>query len=194
MIAEFKEYTMKKIALVTGANKGIGLEICKQLCKEDFKVILTARDNHRGLKAKESIEGDIHFYQLDVTQKTSILNLKHYLEKEFGKLDVLINNAAILLDEGISATNVKIESLRSTLETNLIGPFQLIQQLIPLLNKSREGRIINVSSGLGSLKYMSANYSGYSISKAGLNAMTVVFAQELKEKNILVNAMTPGWV
>lgn len=185
---------MKKIVLVTGANKGIGLEICKQLCAQNCTVILTSRDEKRGFEALKSTEGDIHYHQLDVSDLQSISTLINFVENKYGRLDVLINNAAILLDEKIPATKVKMELIRSTLETNLIGPFQLIQKFLPLLKKSKDGRIINMSSGLGAINQMASGYPGYRISKVGLNALTLILADELKGTNISVNTMTPGWV
>ena len=186
----------KKIAVVSGANRGIGFEICRQLAGRDFKVVLTARDSAKGKAACERLHRqglDVTFHQLDPTDSRSIENLARFLEKEFGRLDVLVNNAGILLSEDSTAAALDLEVLRKTLDTNVVAVFALSQAMIPLMRK-RGGKIINVSSYLGSLNAMSAGWPAYRISKAALNAITRVLAAELAADRIQVNSMTPGWV
>ena len=186
-----------KIALVTGANRGIGFEICRQLAHENIRVILTARDESKGKAACEKLaaEGsELFFQQLDVSDSNSVKNLADYVRKKFNRLDILINNAGIYIDQGKLAQNVELDTLRSTLETNLIGPLSLCQNFIPLMKKHNYGRIVNVSSSMGAFNEMGSGSASYRISKTALNSMTSILANELKGSNILVNTMSPGWV
>jgi len=186
----------KKIAVVSGANRGIGFEICKQLAGHGFKVILTARDSAKGKAACEQLSKqglDVIFHQLDPTDARSIEGLARYLAKEFGGLDVLVNNAGVLLSDDKVAAEVDPDILRKTLETNVVSVLALSQAMVPLMKK-RGGKIINVSSDLASLKEMDSGYPAYRISKTALNAITRVLAAELAASNIQVNSMTPGWV
>jgi NAD(P)-dependent dehydrogenase (short-subunit alcohol dehydrogenase family) len=194
----------KKIAVVTGANKGIGFEICRQLAKskkDSFHVILTARDVARGEAAARKLQDeglDVRCHQLDVTNETSVNHLKHFLTHHHDRLDVLINNAGVFIETSasgpVSAVEANIDIVKKTLETNLYGPIRVCQALLPLLKKSGAGRIINLSSGLGQLSEMEGGYPGYRISKAGLNAVTRMLANELAEFKIAVNSVCPGWV
>lgn len=157
-----------KIALITGGNRGIGFEICRELAKKGLKVILTARSEEKGRKAvdillKEGLQVDFH--QLDVTNKESISILREFIEKSYDKLDILINNAGILTDYGKTTLNVEMETVRKTMETNFIGVFKLSQELIPLLKKSEDARIINISSSMGSFYEGYSGSPAYSISK-----------------------------
>lgn len=223
-----------KTIIVSGGNRGIGLETCRQLAGLGHKVIMGSRDLEKGQKAAESIEGEIIVKQLDVSDEESILNLYAFVEKEFGSLDVLINNAGLgtryfehegntsslkdrlkenlpgfskiikaikpvlknagLLKPEVTATQIPLTEVRFLMETNLYGPWQMAQAFTPLLQKSKGGRIINVSSGLGELRTLKANYPAYRISKAGLNALTIMLADDLYRDGIIVNAMCPGWV
>jgi NAD(P)-dependent dehydrogenase (short-subunit alcohol dehydrogenase family) len=186
----------KKVAVVTGANRGIGLEVCRQLAGRGFKVILTARDQEKAKAARELLKKqglDVMFHQLDVTDTDSIKNLARYVEREFGKLDVLVNNAGILHPKDGPGTDVSLDAVRQTLETNLVGALALSQAMIPLMRKGG-GRIINVSSNMAVLNDMVGGYAAYRISKVALNAMTRVLASELAGTKILVNSMSPGWV
>jgi NAD(P)-dependent dehydrogenase (short-subunit alcohol dehydrogenase family) len=186
----------KKIAVVSGANRGIGFEICGQLAGRGLKVVLTARDSAKGKAACEKLQTqglDVIFHQLDPTDPGSIKHLARFLGKDFGKLDVLVNNAGILLPEDNTAADLDPEILRKTLETNVVAAFALSQALIPLMRK-RGGKIINVSSHLGALGAMDGGWPAYRISKAALNAVTRVLASELAADKIQVNSMTPGWV
>jgi len=189
--------TSKKIALVTGANRGIGFETCKQLSELGLTVILTSRDPSKGKIAAKILTAkglDIVFYQLDVTNKNNVRNVYSQVEQEFGRLDILINNAAILFDQNQSAINVDLDLVNKALTTNLCGPWLICQTFIPLMKKNQYGRIVNVSSGAGSLYYMEAGTPAYSISKVALNALTRKLASELKGVNILVNSFDPGWI
>lgn len=187
----------KKIALVTGANRGIGFETCKQLSELGLTVILTSRDPSKGKIATKILTGkglDIVFYQLDVTDKSSIINVYSQIEHDYGRLDILINNAAILFDQDQSTINADLDLVNKALTTNLFGPWSVCQAFIPLMKKYQYGRIVNVSSGAGSLYYMEGGTPAYGISKVALNALTRKLASELKGLNILVNSVDPGWV
>ncbi|HSA75114.1 MAG TPA: SDR family oxidoreductase [Candidatus Nitrosocosmicus sp.] len=187
----------KKIALVTGANRGIGFETCKQLSQLGLKVILTARDQIKGERAaKELTEQDLDviFYKLDVSDKENIANIYNAIEKKFSRLDVLVNNAAILYDSNQTTINANLEIVSQALKTNLYGPWLLCQAFIPLMKRNNYGRIVNVSSGAGSLQYMDGGAPAYGISKVALNALTKKLASELVGTNILVNSVDPGWV
>ena len=186
---------MKKLALITGANRGIGFEISRQLAKKGFRVILTAKDVKKGKKATEILLSenlDIVFHQLDVTDVKSINRLVLFLKKE-GKLSVLVNNAGILIDFDKTALDADLKKIKKTIDVNTFGPLVLTSKLSHLINKG--GRVINMSSSLGLLSEMDGYYSpAYRISKTALNAVTVMLSNQLKEKNISVNAMCPGWV
>lgn len=191
----------KKLAVVTGANRGIGFETCRQLAKKDIQVILTSRDETKGKAAAEKLRSqglDVSNYPLDVTNAESIEHLTQFVRDRFGKLDILVNNAAIAQEfsgdaEG-SIFKAKISTLQETIETNLSGPLLISQALIPLMKVHNYGRVVNVSSGAGQLHEMTSGYPAYRVSKTALNALTRMFAYELKDPNILVNSVCPGWV
>ena len=189
--------TTKRIAVVTGGNRGIGFETCRQLAKQGIHVILTSREEVRGKAAAEKLQAeglDVSYYSLDVTDADSVQRLAQFIKNEYGQLDILINNAGVLLDSSGSVLNTKIDTLHQTINTNLYGPFLLCQALIPLMEKHKYGRIVNVSSGAGQLSDMNSGYPSYRISKTALNALTRVLGNELKGTNILVNSVCPGWV
>jgi NAD(P)-dependent dehydrogenase (short-subunit alcohol dehydrogenase family) len=190
--------TREKIALVTGANKGIGLEIVRQLAKAGFRVFLTARSRERGEEACKQLQQDglnVEFLQLDVTDETSIDQLAKELTSQIDHLDVLVNNAGILLDAAnASVLDVEPTVILQTLQTNTLGPLRLTQNLVPLLLKSDAGKVINVSSGGGQLTDMGDWAPAYSLSKTALNAVTGMMAAALKDKHIAVNSICPGWV
>jgi len=224
-----------KTVLVTGGNRGIGLEVCKQLDQMGYTVILGSREHKQGIEASRLLSDRTMAVQLDVTDEESIHNLAGLVAEKFGKLNVLINNAALGTDHSeqkntvadktrdfvrtnlggavrtfsrltgrlkntdpgsseVRCANVPLESVKVIMETNFYGPWRMIQAFLPLLIESDDSRIINVSSGLGELASLNGGYPGYSLSKAALNALTLSFSTELKEKGILVNAMCPGWV
>ena len=191
--------TDNKIALVTGANKGLGLEIAKQLAERGYTVLLGAREDKAQAPAKELADNGMNVVpvRLDVTSLQDITNAAAMIADKFGKLDALVNNAGIMNEKNGEST---AETLRATYETNVIGAFELTRHMLPLLKKSAAGRIVNQSSILGSLENVSTGGAagwlnpGYSSSKAALNMLTVVLAQQLKDTNIKVNAAHPGWV
>jgi NAD(P)-dependent dehydrogenase (short-subunit alcohol dehydrogenase family) len=187
----------QKIAVVTGANKGIGFEICRQLAGKGFQVFLAARDLKRGTEAVGKLKAsglEVKVLQLDVSDLKSIEKAAAELASSVDHLDVLVNNAGIYEDEDASALNISPEIVEQTFRTNTLGPLLMTQRLWPLLAKSGSGRIINVSSGLGSLSEMETTAPAYSISKAALNAVTRQCAAALKDKKIAVNSISPGWV
>ncbi|MFH7029165.1 MAG: SDR family oxidoreductase [Heteroscytonema crispum UTEX LB 1556] len=197
----------KKIALVTGANKGLGFEISRQLAKNGIRVIIGARDAVKGQKAADKLkqEGlDVYFHQLDVTNIESIRETISWIKQEFGTLHILVNNAGINIEypEQVSIFDVTADTVAHTLETNFYAPLQLTQLVISLMKESGYGRIVNMSSTLGSLTdagdpnsiFASVLSPAYRISKTALNSLTVLFARELGDTNILVNSVCPGWV
>ena len=192
----------QQVALVTGSNRGIGFEIAKQLSVREIEVILTSRNSATGEAVARKLARDgmkkVVPMELDVTDQVSVDNLSDEVEKTFGRLDILVNNAAILIDkDNVTASNTDLEIVKATLETNLIGAWRMCKAFIPLMKKNGYGRIVNVSSGSGEFEYMSTSggyWPAYSMSKASLNALTVMLASELRGINILVNAVCPGWV
>lgn len=188
---------MTQLALVTGANRGIGLEVCRQLAQQNYTVLLGARDPAKGDAAAKSLadEGlDVRAIELDVADGESIERARQQVEQEFGHLDVLVNNAAILYDTFQSAVEADLDVVRQALETNTFGPWRMAQAFLPLLRRGTHARIVNVSSEGGSLASMGGGTPAYSTSKAALNALTRMLAAELKADGILVNAICPGWV
>ena len=189
---------LTRLALVTGGNRGIGFEICRQLASRGLAVVLTARDASKGKAAAKSLQDaglDVEFHRLDVTSCRSIHACIAAVGEKRGRIDVLVNNAGIMIDpRGSRFLDSKLDTYRDTLETNLFGPLQLAQAVIPLMKANGYGRIVNVSSGLGQLAEMGSGTPAYRISKAGLNALTRILAAEFKESNVLVNSMCPGWV
>ena len=186
----------KKIAVVSGANRGIGFEVCKQLAGREFKVVLTARNSAKGKAACEQLRKqglDVIFHQLDPTDARSIEELAQFLEKEFGRLDVLVNNAGIMLPEDSAAIDVDLDIVRKTFEVNVVAVLALSQAMVPLMRKNG-GKIINISSTMACLSEMDGGYPAYRISKTALNALTRVLAAELAGYGIQVNSMSPGWV
>lgn len=188
----------KRLAVVTGGNKGIGFEVCRQLARKGLRVVLTSRDEARGHQAWGALqkEGlDVLFHRLDVTEKRSVAAIAKYLEGEHDRVDVLVNNAGILLGKYDTSVLDEEESLfRDTLETNFYGALRMSQALVPLMQKHRYGRVVNLSSGLGQLDEMGDGVSAYRVSKTALNALTRMLATAGADDNILVNSMCPGWV
>ncbi len=189
----------RRVAIVTGANRGIGVEICRQLARRDeLRVVLTSRDESKGRAAVRTLRAgglDVDFRQLDVTGERAAPLLAAYLAERYGRCDVLVNNAGVMLDpRGSRVVDSKPATYRETLETNLFGPLRLIQALVPLMKKGGYGRIVNLSSGQGQLSDMGPGTPAYRVSKTALNALTRTCAAELARSGILVNAMCPGWV
>lgn len=188
---------MDRIALVTGANRGIGFEVSRQLAKQGITVLLSGRDLKSIEQAAKDLreEGlNVEAIQLDLADPDQIERAVRHIEAHFERLDILVNNAAVYLDEGKSVFDLTVEAFQRTLEINLIGPLRLIQCSIPLLKRSKGGRIVNVSSGMGALADMGGREAAYRISKTGLNALTRIMAGELRGSEIKVNAICPGWV
>lgn len=196
---------MNKIALITGANKGIGREICNQLAVQGITVIVGARDEAKGEAAAAELRAaghEAHAVKLDVTNTADVTAAAQWLAEKFGRLDILVNNAGIFQDWGTPPSKLSLEMLQNTLDANFYGPVRLTQALLPLLNDSEAGRIVNISSSLGSLQAMTALDSGYyntvalayQSSKAALNVFTVTLAKELQGTNVKVNSACPGWV
>lgn len=189
----------QKVALVTGANRGIGLEICRQLAAQGWKVVQTARSEEKGRDAFERLrvdipDGDLIFQRLDVSSPEDVERVRGFVEREIGRLDVLINNAAYSPEHGKTATQVDMPTVRAVMDANLFGPWMLSLAFVPMMKKAGGGQIILVSSGKGSFTKLGPDYPAYRVSKTALNAFTVVLAADLKDSNIRVNAVTPGWV
>lgn len=186
-----------QLALVTGANRGIGLEVCRQLIERGYAVILGSRDLRKGQKAAASLkvsEPQLFVRQLDVTDQKSIDKLRDEMKKDFGRLDVLVNNAGAVYDTWQGVLGANLNEVRQALETNTLSAWRMCQAFVPLIRKSKHGRIVNVSSQAGSLASMGAWTPAYNMSKVALNALTRMLAKELKPDRILVNSICPGWV
>lgn len=194
----------KRIAVVTGGNRGIGLEACRQLARAGLKVILTARDKAKGEEAADGLkkEGlDVSAAALDVSSPESIRAFADQMNREYGRVDVLVNNAGVLIDQGWQGTKgspsifaARLEDIRATMDTNVYGVLLLIQAFAPGMRERQYGRIVNLSSGMGQLSDMGGGYPAYRLSKVALNGLTRIAAAELAGSNVLVNTMCPGWV
>jgi len=185
------------LALVTGANRGIGFEVCRQLAEKHFVVLLTARGAAKAKTAAGKLGniGVVEPLALDVADVASVQKAAAEIAGRYGYLDVLVNNAGINYDTWETVENANINStVAATIATNLLGPWRACQAFLPLLRKSPAGRIVNVSSESGSLAEMGAGPPAYQVTKAALNAMTRTLAGELRQTRILVNAVCPGWV
>ncbi len=191
------------IALISGANKGIGFETARGLGAKKITVLIGARDEARGEEAAQKLKAegvDARFVKLDVTDHGTIKRAADWIDKEFGRLDILINNAGIG-EWNMKPSEIDLAKVREVYETNFFGPVALTQAMVPLLKKSKHGRVVNVSSTLGSLTLNTKPDSpiadfmalGYCTSKSALNSMTIQFAKELKETPVKVNAICPGY-
>ena len=195
-----------RIALVTGANKGIGLEIARQLGQAGVEVIIGARSSERGRAAADELASqgiDATFVELEVTDAASIAQAAQTIAQKHGRLDILVNNAGIWkIDDDGAPSKTAPAVVRETMETNFIGTLAVTQAMLPLLHKSPAGRIVNLSSTLSSLDansdpanpFYSSRLIGYNASKAAVNMLTIQLAQELKDSSIVVNAVSPGFV
>ena len=195
----------RDIALVTGANKGIGLEIARQLAEAGVHVLLGARDALRGQTAAEKLAEaglNVSFVQLDVCDPQSVAAAAAQIRAKQGKLDILVNNAGIFDTADASPGKASLEAVRRVLETNFIGALSVTQEMLPLLRLAGKARIVNLSSSLGSLAlnadpnspYYAARFIGYNASKAALNMLTVQLHEELRGTGIVVNSVSPGFV
>lgn len=185
---------MPGIALVTGANKGIGLEVVRQLAARGWRVFLTGRSLAAVRKAASPLGPSVVPVPLDITSRISIEAAFSVVSQAVNHLDVLVNNAGILDHDEGSVFELHPQRLRRMFETNTIGPLLVSQTFLPLLRKSESGRIVNVSSGAGQLSDMGTWAPAYSISKTALNGVTGQFAAALRDSNIAVNSVCPGWV
>ena len=187
--------TDQPVVIVTGANRGLGREVSRQLAEQGYIVLLTARSLQNAENTVRELGGD-HLIpaQLDVSDSESIQALYDRVVREFNRVDVLVNNAAINYDTWQKAINADLNMVRETFETNVYGAWALCQTFLPLLRKSPHPRIVNVSSGAGALNGMGGGTPAYSMKKASLNALTLMLADELRRDRILVNAVCPGWV
>lgn len=191
--------TENKVAVVTGANRGLGVEIARQLAALGMTVVLTARDEAKAQSVAAQLKAeklDVYAAKLDVTNEGDIEQLAKFVKEKFGRLDVLVNNAGV----GEKNKQPGVAEFRSVLEANVVGPYAVTEALLPLLQASPAGRIVNQSSVLGSLSSISKGQGGdfttpgYTTSKAALNMLTVVYAYRLKGTKVKVNAAHPGWV
>lgn len=199
--------TTKKIALVTGANKGIGLETARQLAaKHNVHVLIGARDAEKGAKAAETLKAeglDVESLVINVTDAASVAAAAETVAKKFGHLDILVNNAGVMVDDyAKKPSEQSLDAWRKTFDTNLFGLISVTQAFLPLLKKSSAGRIVNLSSILGSITLhgdpaspiYDNKVAAYNVSKSAVNAWTVQLAYELKDTTVKVNAVHPGWV
>ena len=201
--------TMKKevnrVALITGANKGIGFEIADQLAAKDMIVLVGARDENKGIEARDKLRGkggDVHYINVDVADPVTIQTAVGHITERFKRLDILVNNAGIHIDPQTHILELDQATLKNTLLTNTFGPLLMSQACVPLMKRHNYGRIVNMASTLGSLTEMAdpdSDYAGvlspaYRLSKTLLNGMTALLAKELRGTNILVNSACPGWV
>lgn len=194
-----------RVGLVTGGNRGIGFEIARKLAALDVIVLIGARNQDEGVKAQEQLKHDkldAHFILLDVTDALSIQSAVGRIRDDFRRLDILVNNAGIMIDSNTGITELNLTIFQNTLETNALGPLLLSQACLGLMKANNYGRIVNMSSTLGSLTDIASPDSlhaevlspAYRLSKAVLNGITVLLASELRGTNILVNSACPGWV
>jgi NAD(P)-dependent dehydrogenase (short-subunit alcohol dehydrogenase family) len=195
----------KTVSLITGANKGIGFEIARKLGALGHAVLVGSRDKKRGKTATDQLKAagvDAHLMLLDVTHQPSIVRTALYIEQEYGHLDVLVNNAGAIHDRSLKPSEIPLDTVREVFEPNFFGLIAVTQAMLPLLRKSIAGRIVNMSSALGSLALQSdpngglADFKllGYGASKTAVNAVTIYFAHELRDTHIKVNSACPGWV
>lgn len=187
----------QRVALVTGGNRGIGHEICRQLAAMGVTTVLTARDEAKAREAVAALRQEglpVHAQTLDVCDFGSFDGVVAAVVKEFGRIDILVNNAGIMQDKQLNVLDATTDLIETTLRTNTLAPLHLAQAVAPFMRTQRYGRIVNLSSQLGQLDTMAGGYPAYRMSKTALNAVTCMLATELKRDNILVNSMCPGWV
>jgi NAD(P)-dependent dehydrogenase (short-subunit alcohol dehydrogenase family) len=183
-----------RVALVSGGNRGIGREVARQLAERGLTAVIGSRDLGQGEAVAEELGNGVVATQLDVTDEESVRSAISFVEREFGRLDVLVNNAAIADGWSGTAADADFDRVKEVLETNLFGAWRLAKAALPLMRRNGYGRIVNVSSGMGQLSDMGGHSPGYRVSKTGLNALTRMLTAELQGENILVNSVCPGWV
>jgi len=187
----------RRIALVTGGNRGIGREVCRQLAQLGARVIVGSRDASKGEAAAIELKAtgaDVEARQLDVASVQSIRECMTWIRNSVGRLDILVNNAGIMLEDADDDPLEELEIIRETMQTNVYGALLLSRLAIPIMKSRRYGRVVNLSSSMGALSEMGAGYIGYRMSKAGINVVTRVVAAETEGMGILVNSLDPGWV
>jgi NAD(P)-dependent dehydrogenase (short-subunit alcohol dehydrogenase family) len=186
---------VKRVALVSGGNRGIGREVARQLAVLDYDVVIGSRDLAKGEEVARELGENVTARQLDVTDEESIVRCVASIAENPGRLDVLVNNAGASGGGwSTSALDVDLDEVRKTLETNLFGAWRLTEEVLPLMRKNSYGRIVNISSGMGQLSDMGGHSPAYRVSKTGLNVLTRMLTAELADENILVNSVCPGWV
>ncbi len=191
-----------RTAIVTGANRGVGREIARQLVLLGYRVLFTSRDEVKGKQSCAKLKGELEaqrggelvYHQLDVTDSKSIHRLHDFVMSEYGAADVLVNNAAVLLDQYGRILQTPVDIYRATIETNVYGPLALCQTFIPGMLAQNYGRVVNVSSGAGQVCDMVDDMTAYRLSKIALNGLTLMLANAVEGTNVLVNAGCPGWV
>ena len=188
------ELKRSKRALVTGGNRGIGFAIAQGLLAKGYEVIVTARSLDSAKQAAEKLEGTVIPIKLDVSDDRSIDRAVETLNQSIERLDVLINNAGIYPDNSVNILTISRELLDSAMNTNTFGVIRMVQAFLPLLEKSQDARVINVSSGMGALDGLTTTAPSYCLSKLALNGATIMLAQSLHAKGIVVNSICPGWV
>ncbi|BCL37964.1 SDR family NAD(P)-dependent oxidoreductase [Nostoc sp. MS1] len=186
--------TQHRRALITGANRGIGFAIAQTLVGKGYEVIITSRSLENAQKAAQKLQSNVIPIELDVSDERSINQSVETLRPQIDRLDVLINNAGVYPDEGVNILTISRELLDSAMNANTFGPIRMVQAFLPLLEKSADARVINLSSGYGAIEDLSADVPSYCLSKLALNGATIMLAQALPAKNIVINAVCPGWV
>jgi NAD(P)-dependent dehydrogenase (short-subunit alcohol dehydrogenase family) len=186
---------VERVALISGGNRGLGREVARRLTEEGYRVVIGSRDLAKGEQTALELGERVTACRLDVTDGETIESCVDEIRQRYGRLDVLVNNAGV---EGggwsTSATDVDLDEVRDTLETNLFGAWKLTQAALPLMRENGYGRIVNLSSGMGQLSDMNGHAPAYRMSKTGLNALTRMLTAELGDENVLVNSCCPGWV
>jgi len=192
-----------RIALVTGANRGIGREIAYQLALKGLKVLIGSRDENKGRHTVEDMRREglaVELQVVDVSDTESVRKMTESVKQQYGRLDILVNNAGVLLDHGVSVLDVEEAVIKETFETNYFGALRMIQAAVPLMKEHKYGRIVNLSSGLGAFEVLQGllglkgSTSAYRTSKTLLNALTCLVAQDVVDFGIKVNAACPGRV
>ena len=191
--------TQTKVILVTGGNRGMGLETCRELAAMGNRVLLGSRNLDAGMTAAQSIDGDlVEAVRLDVTSQDDIEALAAFIERKYGYLDAIVNNAGIMIDgdhsRSTSICEADVAAVEQTFQANTLGPLKIINAMLPLLERVDDARIVNISSGMGQLSEMGGHYPGYRLSKTALNAMTRIYAAELDPGKFKINSVCPGWV